>query len=104
MVGLDSVYLPRSSLGERRSDRRQSRPPHAACADQSKYRVPSVVVLVIASQQSQLTLFTGVLIFGLVVGVFGHLIQSRALILTGILVIGLASGYFAFVLQPGSGA
>jgi hypothetical protein len=62
------------------------------------------VVLVIASQQSQLTLFTGVLIFGLVVGVFGHLIQSRALILTGILVIGLASGYFAFVLQPGSGA
>jgi hypothetical protein len=39
-----------------------------------------------------------------VVGVFGHLIQSRALILTGILVIGLASGYFAFVLQPGSGA
>jgi hypothetical protein len=61
------------------------------------------VVLALASQQSQLTLFTGVLIFGLVVGVFGHIIHSRILILTGILVIGLVSAYFAFVLQPGSG-
>ena len=64
---------------------------------------PSVVVPVIASQQSQLTLFTSVLIFGLVVGVFGHIIHSRTLILTGILIIGLVSAYFAFVLQPGSG-
>ena len=62
-----------------------------------------VVVLVLASQQSQLTLFTVVLILGLLAGVFGHIIHSRPLILTGILVIGLVSGYFAFVLQPGSG-
>lgn len=62
-----------------------------------------VVVLVFASQQSQLTLFTVVLILGLLVGVFGHIIHSRPLILTGILVIGLVSAYFAFVLQPGSG-
>jgi hypothetical protein len=61
-----------------------------------------VVVLVFASQQSQLTLFTGVLILGLLVGILGHLSQSRALILTGILIIGLVSAYFAFVLQPGS--
>ncbi len=60
-----------------------------------------VVVLVFASQQSQLTRFTVVLILGLLVGVFGHIIHSRSLILTGILVIGLVSGYFAFVLQPG---
>jgi F0F1-type ATP synthase assembly protein I len=61
------------------------------------------VVLVLASQQSQLTLFTGVLALGLLIGVFGHIIHSTPLILTGILVIGLVSGYFAFVLQPGSG-
>ena len=40
------------------------------------------------------------LVFGLVVGVFGHIIHSRTLILTGILVIGLTSAYFSFVLQP----
>ena len=60
------------------------------------------MVLVFASPQSQLTLFTGVLIFGLLVGILGHLSHSRPLILTGILIIGLASAYFAFVLQPGS--
>jgi hypothetical protein len=59
------------------------------------------VILVFASQQSQLILFTAVLLFGLAVGVFGHLIKSRALIITGILVIGLVSAYFSFVLQPG---
>lgn len=59
--------------------------------------------LLIASQQSQLTLFVVVLLIGLVVGVFGHIIHSRVLILIGILVIGLASAYFSFVLQPGGG-
>jgi hypothetical protein len=59
------------------------------------------VILILASQQSQLTLFTVALIVGLLVGVFGHIIHSRTLILTGILVIGLASAYFSFVLQPG---
>jgi hypothetical protein len=61
------------------------------------------VVLLLASQQSQLTAFIAVLIFGLVVGVFGHIIHSRALILTGILLIGLVSVYFSFVAQPGGG-
>lgn len=59
------------------------------------------MILVLASQQSQLTLFTVALILGLVVGVFGHIIHSRTLIITGILVIGLGSAYFSFVLQPG---
>ena len=59
--------------------------------------------LIIASQQSQLTLFVIVLVIGLVVGVFGHIINSRVLILTGILVIGVASALFSFVLRPGAG-
>jgi hypothetical protein len=58
------------------------------------------VVLLIASQQSQLDAFIVVLVFGLLVGVFGHIIKSRALILTGILLIGLVSALFSFVLQP----
>jgi hypothetical protein len=58
------------------------------------------VVLLIASQQSQLDAFVVVLVFGLLVGVFGHIIKSRALILTGILLIGLVSALFSFVLQP----
>jgi len=60
------------------------------------------VTLVLASQQSQLGIFVVVLVLGLLVGIYGHLIKSRALILTGILVIGLVSAYFSFVLQPGS--
>jgi hypothetical protein len=55
------------------------------------------VILVLASQQSQLTAFIVVLIFGLLVGVYGHLIQSRALILTGIILIGGVSAYFLLV-------
>ena len=61
------------------------------------------VLVFLASQQSQLTVFVLVLIIGLGVGVFGHIISSRTLILTGILIIGLASAYFSFVLQPGGG-
>jgi hypothetical protein len=72
-----------------------------ACAAGLKYRVRPAVVLVLASQQSQLHAFVAVLVFGLIVGVFGHIVHSRPLILTGILVIGLASAYFSFVLQPG---
>lgn len=34
---------------------------------------------------------------GFLIGVFGHVIRSRALILTGILIVGLVSAYFAFV-------
>jgi hypothetical protein len=62
----------------------------------------AAVVLLLASQQTQLTAFVVVLVFGLVVGVFGHLAHSRVLILTGILIIGLVSAYFSFVLQPGA--
>jgi hypothetical protein len=61
------------------------------------------VLVFLASQQSQLTVFVLVLIIGLAVGVFGHIVSSRTLILTGILIIGLASAYFSFVLKPGGG-
>jgi hypothetical protein len=58
------------------------------------------VLLLIASQQSQLHAFLAAMVFGLVVGVFGHVIRSRTLIVTGILIIGLVAGYFAWVVQP----
>jgi hypothetical protein len=58
------------------------------------------VLLPIASQQSQLHAIVAVLIFGLVIGVFGHIVRSRTLVLTGILIIGGVSAYFAWVLQP----
>jgi hypothetical protein len=59
-----------------------------------------VVIFVAAAQASHLTLFTIALIFGFVVGIFGHIIRSRTLIITAILLIGLISAYFSFVLQP----
>jgi hypothetical protein len=58
------------------------------------------VILLIASQQSQLHAFVAVLVFGLILGVFGHIISSRTLILTSIIIIGGFSAYFAFVAQP----
>ncbi len=61
------------------------------------------MILVLATQQSQLGTFVVLLVLGLLVGVYGHLIKSRGLIITGILVIGLVSAYFSFVLQPGAG-
>jgi hypothetical protein len=57
-----------------------------------------VLLLLVAS--SHLGAFTAVLVFGLLIGVFGHIIRSRTLIITGILIIGLVSAYFSFVLQP----
>jgi hypothetical protein len=54
------------------------------------------VFLVIASEQATFHALLAVLVFGLVVGLFGHLINSRTLILTGILIIGGVSAYFAF--------
>jgi hypothetical protein len=62
----------------------------------------SRMVLLIASQESRLTAFIAVLVFGLLIGVFGHIIRSRSLILTGIIIIGAVSAYFSFVLQPGA--
>jgi len=61
------------------------------------------LILVLGTQQSQLGVFVVALVLGLLVGIYGHLIKSRALIVTGILVIGLVSAYFSFVLQPGGG-
>jgi hypothetical protein len=54
------------------------------------------LILLIASQQAEFHALIAVMIFGLVIGVFGHIINSRTLILTGILIIGGASAYFAF--------
>jgi hypothetical protein len=59
-----------------------------------------VLTLVLAAASSHIGLFTAALVVGLLIGVFGHIIKSRALIITGILVIGLVSAYFSFVLQP----
>ncbi len=58
------------------------------------------MLLLLASQQSQLSLVVVILAVGLGIGVFGHIISSRALIITGILIIGVVSAYFSFVLQP----
>ena len=57
-------------------------------------------MVLLASQQSQLHACVAVLVLGLVVGVLGHIIRSRALIISAILVIGGVSAYFSFVLQP----
>jgi hypothetical protein len=80
---------------------RAARDRGSACAAATKYRVLHAVIVLLASQQSQLTAFLVVLVFGLLIGVYGHLIHSRTLIVSGILVIGLVSAYFSFVLQPG---
>jgi hypothetical protein len=49
--------------------------------------------LVAQQQAPPLTLFTVAVILGLVVGVFGHVIHSKALILFGILVVGAVCAY-----------
>ena len=54
------------------------------------------MILVIGSEQATFHALIAVLVFGLVVGLFGHLISSRTLILTSILIIGGVSAYFAF--------
>ncbi|HTU95073.1 MAG TPA: hypothetical protein VMF14_04470 [Solirubrobacteraceae bacterium] len=54
------------------------------------------MILLIASQQTTFHALIAVLVFGLVIGVFGHIISSKTLILTAILIIGGASAYFAF--------
>ena len=60
-------------------------------------------LLPLAASNPPLGAFIAVLVFGVLVGVFGHIISSRTLILTGILIIGLVSAYVAFVLQPMGG-
>lgn len=56
--------------------------------------------LVLASQQSQLHAFVAVLVFGVVVAVFGHITRSRSLIVAGIVIIAGVTAYFAWVVQP----
>lgn len=46
-----------------------------------------------AAQPPPLTLFTVVLVVGVIVGVFGHIIHSRPLIIFGILVVGAVCAY-----------
>ena len=41
--------------------------------------------------------YAGVIAFGFIVGIYGHLSKARWLIVTGILIVGLVSSYFAFV-------
>ena len=54
------------------------------------------MILLLASQQATFHALIAVLLFGLVIGVFGHIINSKTLILTAILLIGGVSAYFAF--------
>ncbi len=54
------------------------------------------MILVLATEQATFHALIAVLIFGLVIGVFGHIISSKTLILTAILLIGGVSAYFAF--------
>jgi hypothetical protein len=61
------------------------------------------MLLLGSAQQSHLHVTLAALAVGLVIGVFGHIIRSRAMILTGIVIIGGVSAYFSFVLQPHGG-
>jgi hypothetical protein len=64
-------------------------------------RFVAIVALVLAVTSSHLGLFIPLLIAGVVIGVFGHIIKSTWLIILGIFIIGVVSAYFSFVLQPG---
>ena len=59
------------------------------------------MLLLIASQHTQLTVMIVVLLFGLLIGVVGHLARASWLILTGIAIIGGASAYFLIFVQSG---
>jgi hypothetical protein len=56
-----------------------------------------------SSAPSDLHATLAALVLGLVIGVFGHIIRSRAMILIGIIIIAVVSAYFSFVLQPHGG-
>jgi hypothetical protein len=55
------------------------------------------MTLLPAAASPHLALFSALLVVALVIGVFGHIIKSKALILTGIIAIALISVYFEFV-------
>jgi hypothetical protein len=56
-----------------------------------------VVIPLSVAASTDLGPYAAAMGFGFLIGVWGHLIRSRALILTGILIVGLVSAYFAFI-------
>jgi hypothetical protein len=53
-----------------------------------------VLPLIIAATEPSYGAFLAVLIFGVVIATFGHIVKSRTLIISGLLVLGLVSAYF----------
>ena len=51
---------------------------------------------VLAVVTDKLGPYAAVMGAGFLIGVFGHVIKSRALIIIGIVMVGLVSAYFAF--------
>ena len=47
-----------------------------------------------AASNPRLGVFAGLLAFGFLIGVVGHIIRSRTMVLTGILVVGVVSAYW----------
>ena len=60
---------------------------------QGKYRVPRALFLFAQQHAPPLTFLTVVVVAGVVIGVFGHIIHSKTLILFGILLVGAVCGY-----------
>jgi hypothetical protein len=58
------------------------------------------VILLFASQRSEVNLTLLALVLGLVIGIAGHIGRSRWLILLGITIIAVVSVLFSFVLRP----
>jgi hypothetical protein len=57
-------------------------------------------MLALAAGHPRLGVFAGLVAFGFVIGIIGHLTRSRTLVLTGIVVVGVVTAYFAFVYEP----
>jgi hypothetical protein len=62
-----------------------------------------VLALALAVRGSHLGAFAGLVAFGFVVGVVGHVVRSRTMIITGILIIGVVTAYYVFALEPAQG-
>ncbi len=60
-----------------------------------------MLALALAVRASHLGVFAGLVAFGFVLGVAGHVIRSRTMVITGILVIGLVTAVYVFALEPG---
>ncbi|HLJ03519.1 MAG TPA: hypothetical protein VKT31_08765 [Solirubrobacteraceae bacterium] len=53
-----------------------------------------------AAGHPRLGVFAGLVAFGFVIGVIGHVLRSRTMVITGIVVIGVVTAYFTFVYEP----